>query len=89
MCDAAHREGKIEATPSSVVAQVPAEAVDGTIRVVVGAESKFACVDGPEFDGHLVDFDGLADRLTIYRGFEEQARHAATDCRLLQEVAHG
>ena len=68
--------------------------IDGTgmcggCRVVVGSESKFACVDGPEFDGHLVDFDGLADRLTIYRSFEEQARHAATDCRLLQEVAHG
>jgi ferredoxin--NADP+ reductase len=68
--------------------------IDGTgmcggCRVVVGEESKFACVDGPEFDGHLVDFDGLADRLTIYRGFEEQARHAATDCRLLQEVANG
>ncbi len=65
--------------------------VDGTgmcggCRVVVGNESKFACVDGPEFDGHQVDFAGLADRLTIYRSYEEQARH---DCRLLQEVAHG
>lgn len=65
--------------------------IDGTgmcggCRVVVGNESRFACVDGPEFDGHLVDFAGLADRLTIYRSFEEQARH---DCRLLQEVAHG
>lgn len=65
--------------------------IDGTgmcggCRVVVGNESKFACVDGPEFDGHQVDFAGLADRLTIYRSYEEQARH---DCRLLQEVAHG
>ena len=61
--------------------------IDGTgmcggCRVVVGGEAKFACVDGPEFDGHLVDFDGLADRLTTYRSFEEQARHAATECRL-------
>jgi glutamate synthase (NADPH/NADH) small chain len=61
--------------------------IDGTgmcggCRVVVGGEVKFACVDGPEFDGHLVDFAGLSDRLTTYRSFEEHARHAATDCRL-------
>ncbi|AJE02742.1 sulfide/dihydroorotate dehydrogenase-like FAD/NAD-binding protein [Geobacter pickeringii] len=68
--------------------------IDGTgmcggCRVVVGGESKFACVDGPEFDGHLVDFAGLSDRLTTYRSFEEQARHAATECRLAKEVANG
>jgi glutamate synthase (NADPH/NADH) small chain len=61
--------------------------IDGTgmcggCRVVVGGVPKFACVDGPEFDGHQVDFDGLADRLTTYRSFEEQARHAANECRL-------
>lgn len=61
--------------------------IDGTgmcggCRVVVGGVAKFACVDGPEFDGHLVDFDGLADRLTTYRSFEEHARHVATECRL-------
>jgi ferredoxin--NADP+ reductase len=49
--------------------------IDGTgmcggCRVVVGGESKFACVDGPEFDGHQVDFDTLADRLTMYREHE-------------------
>ncbi len=61
--------------------------IDGTgmcggCRVVVGGVAKFACVDGPEFDGHLVDFAGLADRLSTYRDFEEQASHAANDCRL-------
>jgi ferredoxin/flavodoxin---NADP+ reductase len=66
--------------------------IDGTgmcggCRVVIGGESKFACVDGPEFDGHLVDYEGLSDRLTMYRGHEESARHAA-DCRL-REVANG
>ena len=65
--------------------------VDGTgmcggCRVVDGGVAKFACVDGPEFDGHQVDFDGLSDRLTTYRGFEEQARHAATECRLTLEA---
>lgn len=52
--------------------------VDGTgmcggCRVAVGDETKFACVDGPEFDGHLVDFDLLMDRLGTYREFEQQA----------------
>ena len=45
--------------------------VDGTgmcggCRVSVGGQTRFACVDGPEFDGHEVDFDELADRLTAY-----------------------
>ncbi|MHB8122942.1 MAG: NADPH-dependent glutamate synthase [Desulfuromonadaceae bacterium] len=66
--------------------------IDGTgmcggCRVVVGGVVKFACVDGPEFDGHQVDFAGLTDRLTTYRDFEEQARHAAGECRLTLDVA--
>jgi ferredoxin--NADP+ reductase len=52
--------------------------VDGTgmcggCRVGVGGQTLFACVDGPEFDGHLVDFDLLMDRLTTYREFEQEA----------------
>ncbi|WP_428567120.1 MAG: sulfide/dihydroorotate dehydrogenase-like FAD/NAD-binding protein [Solidesulfovibrio sp. DCME] len=43
----------------------------GACRVGVGGETKFACVDGPEFDGHLVDFAGLSARLTA---FKEQER---------------
>jgi ferredoxin--NADP+ reductase len=43
----------------------------GACRVSVGGETKFACVDGPEFDGHQVDFAGLAARLT---SFKEQER---------------
>lgn len=63
--------------------------VDGTgmcggCRVAVGGETLFACVDGPEFDGHLVDFEVLMDRLTTYREFEQQALSACTDgtCRI-------
>jgi len=63
--------------------------VDGTgmcggCRVGVGGQTMFACVDGPEFDGHLVDFDLLMDRLTTYREFEEQARAAceAGTCKI-------
>lgn len=55
--------------------------IDGTgmcggCRVTVGGETKFACVDGPDFDGHLVDFDELSRRNTFYR--EEEAH----TCRL-------
>jgi len=50
--------------------------VDGTgmcggCRVTVGNQTKFACVDGPEFDGHEVDFDELWDRLSAYRQQEK------------------
>jgi ferredoxin--NADP+ reductase len=55
--------------------------IDGTgmcggCRVVVGGERKFTCVDGPEFDGHEVDFDNLAQRLRTYKEQEDIAREA-------------
>ena len=60
--------------------------VDGTgmcggCRVEIGGETKFACVDGPEFDGHKVDFDLLADRLQTYREFEQRADAHSHRCR--------
>ncbi|MGN8832128.1 sulfide/dihydroorotate dehydrogenase-like FAD/NAD-binding protein [Selenomonas montiformis] len=53
--------------------------VDGTgmcggCRVTVGDETKFACVDGPEFDGHLVDFRGLMSRQRMYRDMEAEEK---------------
>lgn len=45
----------------------------GACRVTVGNETKFACVDGPEFDGHLIDFDEAMRRLTIYKTEEDKA----------------
>ena len=52
--------------------------IDGTgmcggCRVAIEGKSQYACVDGPEFDGHKVDFRQLADRLTTYREFEQAA----------------
>lgn len=52
--------------------------IDGTgmcggCRLRVGGETKFACVDGPEFDGHLVDFDAAIERSAMYREFEREA----------------
>ena len=45
----------------------------GACRLQVGDEIKFACVDGPEFDGHLVDFDQAMERQTLYRTLEGRA----------------
>ena len=45
----------------------------GACRVLVGNETKFACVDGPEFNAHEVDFTLLMDRLMMYRDEEQQA----------------
>ncbi len=49
----------------------------GSCRVRVGGESKFACVDGPEFDGHLVDFDTLIARSKL---FSPQEKTASEKC---------
>jgi len=46
---------------------VDATGMCGACRVTVGGETKFVCVDGPEFDGHKVDFDELMQRMTIYK----------------------
>jgi len=48
----------------------------GSCRVVVGGETKFACVDGPEFDGHKVDFDGLMQRLQSCKAEEKESMEA-------------
>ena len=60
------------------MASLNAIMVDGTgmcggCRVSIGGETKYACVDGPEFDAHQVNFAELADRLTTYREFEQRA----------------
>lgn len=52
--------------------------VDGTgmcggCRLTVGGETKYVCVDGPEFDGHQVDFNAMMKRLGMYKEFEKQA----------------
>ena len=62
--------------------------VDGTgmcggCRLTVGGQTRFACVDGPDFDGYAVDFDEAMSRGTMYRSFEQHARERA--CSLLQK----
>lgn len=70
--------------------------VDGTgmcggCRVLVGEQPRFACVDGPEFDAHRVDFDSLEQRNRMYRDSEELARQAfaedpGADLRRVEDV---
>jgi ferredoxin--NADP+ reductase len=59
--------------------------IDGTgmcggCRVSVGGRTVYACVDGPEFDGHQVDFRQLSDRLSTYRAFEQEAIERREAC---------
>ena len=63
--------------------------IDGTgmcggCRLTVGGQTKFACVDGPDFDGHEVDFDEAMARAAMYRSFERQA-HEDT-CNLYKQA---
>ncbi|MCB7051774.1 sulfide/dihydroorotate dehydrogenase-like FAD/NAD-binding protein [Intestinimonas butyriciproducens] len=63
--------------------------IDGTgmcggCRVSVGGEMKFACVDGPDFDGHKVDFDELMTRNRAYQEREAETRRTHA-CRLMQK----
>lgn len=63
--------------------------IDGTgmcggCRLTVGGVTKFACVDGPEFDGHLIDFDEAMARSSTYRAFERHA-HEET-CNLFKKA---
>jgi len=62
--------------------------IDGTgmcggCRLTVGGETKFACVDGPDFDGHLVDFDEAMKRGSMYKEFEAHAREDS--CNLFRK----
>lgn len=62
--------------------------IDGTgmcggCRLTVGGKTKFACVDGPDFDGHLVDFDEAIERGSMYKEFERHAYREA--CNLFNK----
>jgi ferredoxin--NADP+ reductase len=63
--------------------------IDGTgmcggCRVTVGGQTKFVCVDGPEFDGHKVDFDNMMLRMKAFKSREEEDHHR---CHLEMEAA--
>ena len=63
--------------------------IDGTgmcggCRITVGGKTKFACVDGPDFDGHEVDYEELMKRNVTYRNLEQSAREK--NCRLVNNA---
>jgi len=76
------RERKIHTIASLNPIMVDGTGMCGGCRVQVDGKMMFACVDGPEFDAHLVDFGELADRITAYRAQEKVAWD-----RLHQETA--
>ena len=55
----------------------------GCCRVTVDGKIRYACVEGPDFDGHKVDFEELMQRNTTYRAQEREA-----DCRMMQQAEH-
>jgi ferredoxin--NADP+ reductase len=79
-CDAT-RPHNIKTMVSLNPIMLDATGMCGVCRVVVGGKTKFACVDGPEFDGHEVDFKELSDRLKPFKDMEKQAMDHV--CRLL------
>ena len=54
----------------------------GACRVTVGGQTRFTCVDGPEFDAHLVDFDGAMRRSAMYRQMEKEK-----DCQCMEKLS--
>jgi len=73
------KELEIKTTVSLNPIMVDGTGMCGACRVTVGGEVKFACVDGPEFDGHLVDFDESMRRQTMYKSEEGRAQLKAEE----------
>ena len=67
------KEVGIRTTVSMNPLMVDGTGMCGACRITVGDEVKFACVDGPEFDGHLIDFDAVAKRQQMYKSEEGRA----------------
>jgi ferredoxin--NADP+ reductase len=72
-CAATTREFGVPCTVSLNPIMVDGTGMCGACRVTVGGETKFGCVDGPDFDGHLVDFEELMSRQRVYTDLEREA----------------
>lgn len=77
------KEYGIKTTVSMNPIMIDGTGMCGGCRLTVGGTTKFACVDGPDFDGHEVDFDEAIERSSMYRPFERKA-HEET-CNLLKK----
>lgn len=86
-CAEATRPHKIKTMVSLNPLMVDGTGMCGGCRVKLGDKVKFACVDGPDFDGHLVDFDDLMTRLRRYTKEERLAlEHWEKSCRLQKKI---
>jgi len=86
-CAEVTRPHKIKTTVSLNPIMVDGTGMCGGCRVSVGGKMKYGCVDGPDFDGHQVDFDQLMSRLRRFADQEKQAlQHWEEDCRLQKQV---
>ncbi|MDR1910040.1 MAG: sulfide/dihydroorotate dehydrogenase-like FAD/NAD-binding protein [Spirochaetaceae bacterium] len=78
-CERTAAEFQTPITVSLNTIMIDGTGMCGSCRVTVGGETRFVCVDGPEFDGHLVDFDNMIMRMGAFRERERQDRH---ECRI-------
>ena len=86
-CAEATRPHKIRTIVSLNPVMVDGTGMCGGCRVKIGDRVKFACVDGPDFDGHLVDFDDLMFRLQRYKATEREASERFNEsCRLRSQA---
>lgn len=83
------RQYRVPTTVSLNAIMVDGTGMCGGCRVNVGGQTAYACVDGPEFDAHEVDFKQLADRLTMYRDAEKDSSRRNCMIEDLAEVATG
>ncbi|MBN1243046.1 MAG: sulfide/dihydroorotate dehydrogenase-like FAD/NAD-binding protein [Spirochaetales bacterium] len=74
-CAETTRPFKVPTVVSLNTIMIDGTGMCGGCRVTVGNETKFVCVDGPEFDGHLVDWDNMLSRLGAYKTQEKEAHH--------------
>lgn len=78
------KEYEIPTTVSMNPIMIDGTGMCGGCRVVVGGETKFACVDGPDFDGHLIDWDIALNRQAMFKEHEKHS-FAEGNCRLAGE----
>ena len=77
------KEYGIKTTVSMNPIMIDGTGMCGGCRLTVGGETKFACVDGPDFDGHLVDYDEAMERSTVFKEFERKSHEEA--CNLFKK----
>ena len=77
------REDGIKTEASMNPIMIDGTGMCGACRVTVGGEVKFACIDGPDFDAHKIDFDEVINRTRIYK---DEERRRSENCNLLKKA---